>query len=235
MEQLNDYFIDSYLVKFLPLRITNSDNLSNGQYIAYSVNYHPSKLLDIGLFVNYQYSKFTSDMSMDMTNEIGAVINQVPGLYSLRTGALGIGISNTWYVSHLLKFQEKESSILRNMHFGIEMSGGVAMSGARSEFRFDPPLFTTYDDYYVRSSFQSQVGVKIEYSLTKTQIYSAVGLRAGYQFFKTGTLQTVSNEDWLVFDLSDQTAFENTGVPSSQPMNLDFSGLYVGAYLRLGR
>jgi hypothetical protein len=51
-------------------------------------------------------------------------------------------------------------------------------------------------------------------------LLTAIGIRGGYQFYKTGTVKTITDIEWRV---------------DGEPMRLDFSGLYFGVFLMLGR
>lgn len=219
MGDLNEFYIDSFASQVNPKIVER--NIKSGQSFNLSLRYKPVGLFDIGLYGNYQYGNVKSSPVYVETDEFGAMIAEHQGSYELRTEAIGVGISSTWYLSHLLNLQNKEKKYLQCLHFGVELSGGVGFSKAKTEMRFKTFPIGSFYEYFDSRDFQGQIGLKVEYDFTKTQIFSTFGIRFGYQYFKTKTLRDRLDNDWVVL--------------SKYPVNLDFSGFYFGIYLKIGK
>lgn len=218
MGKLNEFYMDSFAMK--PQINALHEYIKSGQQFRLGINYKPMGLFDFGLYGSYQYGNSKSHLSFTETDELGSPIQEHKGSFELRTEAISFGINTTWYVSHLLKFQERENTLNR-FHFGIELNGGIGFSKAIADIRFETfPIASTYDFFNSRD-FQGQVGLKAEYDFTKSPLFTILGIRFGYQYFRTKTVKDRLGRDWEVL--------------GQFPINLDFSGFYFGTYLKLGR
>jgi predicted AAA+ superfamily ATPase len=141
--------------------------------------------------------------------------------FILKTEAIGLGISNCWYISHLLKFKEKENKILNRFHIGLELNAGIGFSRASLDFRDTELVGGSTYNYFISRDFQSQVGLKFEYDYLKSPIISSIGLKVGYQYFNTQTLKDRNGENWFV--------------QGNTPINLNFSGVFGMLYLVIGK
>ncbi len=218
MGKLNEFYIDSFAMK--PQINVLQDYIKSGQQFRLGINYKPMGLFDFGFYGSYQYGNSTSKPLITETDEWGWPIKEHRGSFELRTEAISVGIHTTWYVSHLLKFQEKENTLNR-FHFGIELNGGIGFSKAIADIRYETfPIASTYDFFNSRD-FQGQLGLKAEFDFTKSPLFTTLGIRFGYQYFRTKTVKDRLGRDWEVL--------------GQFPINLDFSGFYFGTYLKLGR
>jgi hypothetical protein len=217
MGKLNEFYIDSFA--FQPNINLLQNKITKGQQYRLGLNYQPTGLFDIGIFGSYQFGNSTSNPLITQTDDWGFPIQEHRGNFELRTEAFGVGVSTTWYITHLLKFQEKENTLNR-LHIGIELNAGVGYSKAILDLRFETLSFASYNDFNSRD-FQGQAGLKVEYDFTKNPIFTTLGIRAGYQYFRTRTIKDRLDKEWVVLD--------------TYPINLDFSGLYLGAYLKFGK
>lgn len=217
MGTLNQFYIDSFAAR--PSINLLEERITSGQDFRLGVNYRPTGLFDFGIYGNYQFGNSEASSNITFTDELGTPIGDRTRTFELRTEAIGAGISTTWYISHLLKFQEKENKLNR-LHLGVELNGGVGFSRATAELIYETVPINY--DYTILTSrdFQGQGGIKLEYDLTTSPIFTTLGIRLGYQYFSTKTLQDPSGTDWLV---------------NTRPINLDFSGGYFGVYVKIGR
>lgn len=218
MGKLNEFYIDSFALK--PHINVLQDYIKSGQQFRLGINYKPIGLFDFGLYGSYQYGNSKSRPLLTETDEFGWPIQEHRGSFELRTEAISVGINTTWYVSHLFKFQEKENTLNR-FHFGIELNGGVGFSKAVADMRYETYPIASFYEYFSSRDFQGQVGLKAEYDFTKSPLFTTLGIRFGYQYFRTKTVKDRLGKDWEVL--------------GQYPINLDFSGFYFGAYLKLGR
>ncbi len=218
MGKLNEFYIDSFAIK--PHINLLQDYIKSGQQFRLGINYKPIGLFDFGLYSSYQYGNSKSRPLFTETDEFGWPIQEHRGSFELRTEAISVGINTTWYVSHLLKFQDKENTLNR-FHFGIELNGGIGFSKAVADMRYETYPIASFYEYFSSRDFQGQVGLKAEYDFTKSPLFTTLGIRFGYQYFRTKTVKDRLGKDWEVL--------------GQYPINLDFSGFYFGTYLKLGR
>jgi len=219
MESVNRYYMDSFA--FQPQYNLLHEHIRTGKQLHMNMAYRPNGLFDIGMYVSFQQG---GTKGFPVHREIDFWDNSITyhrGCLELRTKSLSFGLSNTWYISHLLDFQEKETTLNR-VHLGVELMGGYGFSTVEHDL-----FYPTLEDYervftqHTAQAFQSQFGLKIEYDFIKNPIFTSLGIRGGYQYFRTGAVKNKLNEEWIVLD--------------KYPMNLDFSGFYFGVYMKLGR
>jgi hypothetical protein len=218
MGTINQFYIDSFAAK--PSVDLLEERITSGQNFRLGVNYRPTGLFDVGIYGNYQFGNSESNITRSITDETGAPISNASGTFELRTEAIGAGLSTTWYISHLLKFQEKENKLNR-LHIGLELNGGVGFSRAATDLRFETALIGYEYNSFSSRDFQGQGGIKVEYDFTESPVITSLGIRLGYQYFSTQTLQDRVGRDWIV--------------AAAHPIALDFSGGYFGVYVKIGR
>jgi len=218
MGKLNEFYIDSFAAK--PNVALLKDKITTGQQFRLGLFYKPIGLFDFGIFGNYQIGKSSSQIKINETDDFGALIQEHKGNYELRTEALGVGLTTTWYISHLLKFQEKQNFLSR-LHIGVELNGNIGFSKIIFDRRFPTLELTSYYANFNSQDFQGQGGIKVEYDFTKSPIFTTLGIRFGYQYFRTQTLKDRLDRDLVV--------------NGQHTINLDFSGLYFGTYLKIGK
>lgn len=216
MNAINDFYIDSFAAT--PENDLLREYVRKGQYFRLGVNYTPISWLDVGFYGSFQFSSLTSTPWKDYyDNDLGETVYNKSD-FKFLTEATSVGVSSTLYIDEFWKSSEKQNS---KVHFGIELNGGIAFLKASQLYTFK--TFTTFqrDASYSSRNFQGQLGLKIEYDFTQTPIFTTLGLRAGYQFLKSGTARDAADQEWLIND--------------KYPINLDFSGFYFGVYLKLGK
>lgn len=219
MESVNRYYMDSFA--FQPQYNLLHEHIRTGKQVHVNMAYRPSGLFDVGLYASFQQG---GTKGFPVHREIDLWDNSITyhrGCLELKTQALSFGLLNTWYISHLLKFQEKETTLNR-VHLGVELMGGLGLANASIDASY--PTIETHEPerfMFTAKSFQCQFGLKIEYDFIKNPIITSLGIRGGYQYFRTANVKNRSDEEWIVL--------------GNYPINLDFSGLYFGVYLKLGR
>lgn len=217
MKDFNQYYIDSLAFKYNLLEA----GIGSGQQYSLSLKYQPIGFFDIGLYGNYQFGKTSGQPEIILTDQFGVPTGSYKTDFRVKVESISFGISTTWYVSHILKFHEKESDFIKRFHFGVVLNGGAGFSKAVLDFR-DPefPQFSTYN-YYSSTDFQGQIGLRAEYDITRSPVITSIGIRGGYQFQRTKTLKDRQGKDWVVLD--------------EYPINLDFSGFFGTVYLKIGK
>lgn len=217
MENLNRFYIDSFAKKENIGLLKN--HIKQGQQYYLSLNYRPIGLFDIGIYGGYQFGKSKHQPTISETDENGFLIQEHSADFEIKTKALLIGVSSTWYISHLLKFQDKEN-VLNRLHIGIELNTGIGFSSITAILQCETfPIVSNYGSFN-SNNFHGQIGLKTEYNFTKSPFLTTLGIKAGYQYLKTKIVRDRYKNEWIV---------------SSQPINLDFSGFYLGAYMKFGK
>lgn len=217
MKNLNQFYIDSFAGN-LNLLETPIKKGFNGFT---SIKYQPTELFDVGFYGNYQFGETKNNLVTNITDFTGQIIETHNGTFQLKTEAIGVGITNSWYISHLLKFQEKESQFLQRFRIATELNLGVGFSRVTSDIQYPTYKQATFYEFFTSTDFQGQIALKFEYDYIKKPLVSTIGFKIGYQFFKTKTVIDRYNAEWIVLD--------------KYPINLGFSGLFGSIYLGFGK
>lgn len=217
MEDVNRYYIDSLAAK--PENDLLRNYVEKGQYFRIGVNYKPVNWLEFGLNGNYLFSSLESSPWEEyFDSEIGQEVFS-KGYYELKIVAVGFGIGSAFHFSEFLKSNENSKNRTR---LGLELNCGVSFAKVSTTQVIKTfQNFQSIGRYYARETFQGQLGLKAEYDFTITPIITSLGLRAGYQFLRTGVVRDAAEQEWKVND--------------EHPISLDFSGIYFGVYLKIGK
>ncbi|MBW7867095.1 MAG: hypothetical protein H3C31_02085 [Brumimicrobium sp.] len=216
MGDVNTFYIDSFAG--IPENDFYREKLKRGNNFNIGINYSPIRYLSIGVFGGYQYASLKSYKWHEyLDSELGKTI-YTKRQFELKPEAWALGIAGTFYFSELI-FSKK---VVQRTHFGIESKGSINSTKITSS----NVLFTFYTSdnskiYYHKYNLGVCLGILTEYDITQSPIITTIGLRMGYQWLKTGVMKDAANQEWLVND--------------KYPINLDFSGLYYGVYLKIGK
>lgn len=219
MKNLNRYFIDSVTSQSNPK--TLDKKIEKGQMFGLSINYRPSKYFNVGLFSLYQYGSQSLTPKFIETDDFGKVIAQHERNYQLKTQAISFGVSSTFFLNTLLKLDQKKSKLLQNLKLGIGLNGGVAYSKVISDMRSKSLPSASYYEFFESMDFQGQAFVDIGYYFSNSNFFSSIGIKLGYQYFVTKTVRDRLDNEWIIFN--------------EYPINLDFSGLFIGTYIMIGK
>jgi hypothetical protein len=218
MNQLNTAFSNGFLGNQLDMEDLN---ITGGNSFRFVLLYQPNKWFDFGLYSGYQYSNKNSTPSFYKMNEYNLPVKECQGRYELRTEAITTGINNSWYIDQFVNTADKDN-FLNHLRYGVELSAGVGFSKIISDLQ-PPKDAVQQKEYFAYTSrdFHGQIGLKVEYDFLKSPAITSIGLRAGYQFLKTKTVKDRLNNDWII--------------EGENPLSLDFSGIYFGVYLKIGK
>ena len=217
MQNINQYYIDSFATKFNLLE----NHIKKGYNGFASVKYQPANLFDLGVYGNYQYGETIGNPIANETDNFGQIVTTHEGKFILKTEAIGIGITNSWYLSHLLKFEEKESKFLNRFRIATELNAGIGFSKVTSDIQYPTYKQATFYEFFTSTDFQGQIALKFEYDYTLKPVIGTIGFKVGYQYFKTKTVKDRYGAEWIVLD--------------QYPINLDFSSLYGAVYISFGK
>ena len=108
------------------------------------------------------------------------------------------------------------------LHFGVELNAGIGFSKISSDLQ--PPHGVAEKKEYLSynsQDFQGKIGLKVEYDITKSLFFTTIGFKGGYQYFTTKAVKDRLDNEW--------------NVNNKHPISLDFSGVYFGIYLKVGK
>lgn len=219
MTDLNRFYIDSFASKTNPKIL--EDHIESGQSFRFALQYRPVGLFDVGLYGIYQYGERNSNPEFIETDQSGMVVGRYQTNYQLSTQALSVGFSTNIFISHLLKLEDNSSVFISGSQISIELQAGTSFSKVIADFQnTHRPMFSSYS-FLTSQDFQGAAGIKYSYALTRNNFITSVGFRVGYQYLKTETVKDRLGDAWIV--------------QGSHPINLDFSGLYYGLFVSVGK
>lgn len=218
MTAFNEHYINDFAK---PNDLFNSNiEVANSGFIG--LNYQAHDLFDIGIAATYSFGNLEYSRDVDLTDDIGQLTGEQVFLKNtINTEAFIFGVNSSWYISHLLKFNEKELKLLQKLHLAVELSAGYGLSKLNYTFSSVSPLEPSVYNFNA-SGFQSAMALKIEYDFMENPIIGSLGLKFGYQQLESKTLKSSGDYDYKVGD-------------EKHPINLDFSGFFGAVYLSFGK
>jgi hypothetical protein len=217
MKNFNEFYIDSFAIKNNLLDI----GISSGNHFFIGLSYKPHNLFDLGFYGNYQYAETKGEPEQFITDEFGIVLGINKFNFIVRTESIGVGVTNCWYISHLLKFYKKENRLLQHFNIGIEINAGIGFSKATLDLKNLENSFASSNENYTSKDFQGQIALKFEYDYCLSPIVSSLGIKGGFQCFNTKTLHDRIGNEWMVIQ--------------KHPINLNYSGFFGAVYLTIGK
>ena len=216
MENVNQFYIDSFAS---PKTGLNSKlGKGNGAYLL--IKYQPHASFDFGGYINYQYTKAETKTELVFTDGFGDFLETHQGDYFLKANNISLGIASSIYVSHFLKFKESKINMIQRLGISIEFDLGFGFSKASTGVFYHTYRPASYFETFYSTDVNGQVLLKSEFEFLKKPIFSSIGIKLGYQFSKTSPLHNLYDESWASL--------------KKYPINLDFSGLFFGAYMTFG-
>lgn len=226
MKQLNNFLLDTVYngtaAGYYDSPPTNE--IRKGCSFGLSVNYQPLKFQSFGLYGGYQYGSIERNPQVEYiidpwTMETGTL----NGAFTYSTRSISVGITTTTYLDALIF--DTTSHFWKRASWGVELNAGVgyAMLRARQVWISDSEDLSseTYNIHHDALGFQGQISMKFGFQITQSKLLSTLGIKFGYQYFKT---KDVANDISLYIYSSD----EGTS-------NLNFSGLFGSVYLIIGK
>lgn len=189
-----------------------------------AIKVKPISLFDFGVYfgnqqITVERFPIQKKLNPDLTT------TDVLGYHKNKITSLDIGFASTLYLDHFFK---NDNRILEKIYFGLDIQVGIGFSKYYSETHYNT-FFPTSVGSAIRKAdgFQGQVGLSFEYSFFKVPFITALGVRLGYQFYNTSSLEDRFGIKW------GDSNYEWTS--ADEEINLDFSGIYYGVYLKIGK
>jgi|SRR5690554_175450 len=210
------------LIKTDLVKLDNRINYVNNYTLEIKVK--PISLFDFGLYFGHQQitlERFPiqKKLNPDLTT------TDVQGYHNNKITSLDIGIASTLYLNHFFKIDNK---IFREINFGLDIQAGIGFSKYYSETHV-----ATFNPMNVSAAirkangFQGQAGLSFEYPFFKVPFITSLGVRVGYQFYNTSSLEDRFGVKW------GDSNYEWTS--ADEEINLNFSGIYYGVFLKIGK
>jgi hypothetical protein len=213
MDTLAKYVIEpgiNNIVQSLDKRI------ESGSGYNFKIGYQVSKAFQVGLYGDFQRGISEYKPMYPMGNS-----PSIEGFYSVRVENLNAGIHMTYWLNSLIDLSSKR--FFKRLNLGLSGHFGYAR-GSFKQLSYVPinefavSRFRVFTD----DSFIYKFELKAEYNISQRNLFSFIGVKAGYQYFKTDYVKTQVGEDEL-------------SLGSNVRVMLDFSGFYYGVYLKLAR
>jgi hypothetical protein len=217
MGTLNQSFINDFAKPFGIL----DDEINAGPQGYAKLKYAPGSFFELGIMLSYQVGKSSGSSTTYLVDINGDVTDFFTLYNDFYAESFGIGYTSTWYLSDLLGFDYSEKAWVRRTHIGVEVNLGVAYSSAIYESFDEENVRAVRYETEANADFQGQFGISAHHNFVQNRFFSGIGLRAGYQYLKTRDLRFKDGTYWEV--------------RNAERINLDFSGFYAGAYIRLGK
>lgn len=210
-------------------KVTAKNNSLNSLDIGlshnFSVHYQPISFLDFGIISSFQYAKYTRTFEFQdyLNPDESGNYPIVQGGIVNKTQSFAVGISTNVYINKLSHFETKTYPILNKLVVAIGLSGlygrneFIEVSG-NEKFNYDIKNLRFGDD-----NFQFRAALKVGYRIFRESYFSVIGLKFGYQYLQTSQVKSYGG---LVLSTPDSPA---------AAVKLNFSGLYYGLYLQMGK
>ncbi len=221
MSDLNAFLTDPNYVDNVLYSTTPKDQVTSGRLYTLSLSVYPQPFFRIGLYGSYQSGGIDRSSYFTYMNS-SSELETVNFNYKLTTDALSAGICSGIALNDLLHFTEKESTFIKNLGLELYLQFGMGFSRLRDVLTLDYTDFEFMYYYHKSSDVQFDAGVGLDYPLINNDFFTEIGVKCGYQYFKTGFISN-SNSDII----------PNTG--GEVKLTLDFTGIYFGAYLTFGK
>jgi hypothetical protein len=216
MNQINESVIDYYIEEIERL----DTRINSGSSLNFSFGFNMFRYLDIGLDCQYSTVRTEYERMVEAFTPNG--LEQIVSYQSARVRSTNFHFSTNLLVNQLFDFKNETVKKV-NQRFIIGFENSIGIGFGSFDLYFDHPAIQDWwgHNIYRANGLSLNSGISLEVILSKKQIFSSIGFRAGYQFYRTSNLQRYSGDEIIGF--------------SEFSPNLDFSGFYYGIYLKLGK
>ena len=221
MKTINQFYIDSLASKF---KLLNT-KIEKAKQFYVNLKYQPVQLFDVGVYGGYYMADAYGEgefTEVDLITDEFIAVHE--GDFVLRTSLISVGFSNSWYISKLFNFEQKESYFLKRFRIATEFNFGIGYSKTITDFKYPTFKQSFPYDIFTSQDFDFQIALKFEYDIIQTPLISTIGFKIGYKQLKTKPLKNKYNDDWIAHWLT-----------VDKEISLDFSGYFGSIYLSIGR
>jgi hypothetical protein len=209
---------DYFVVMDSPQNEGTIQSLDYGLDYNFGFSYQPFKVIDFGAYASFQNSTLKRSFLYEDYN-----MNLLKGDTRAAIKAFSFGLSSNLYLNKLFHFDEMTNSFFNKMRISLGVKGGIGFSSFEEQVAIQDFNIDYRNVHYNATNFNGRTEVAIGYPIVNSSLFSNIGFKFGCQFFKTSTLKNFAG-----------LALSATNDVNSE-MNLDFSGLFYGIYLNIGK
>lgn len=216
MNQINESVIDYYIEEIERLET----RINSGRSLNFSFGLNFLKYLEIGLDCQFSTGRTDYERMVDAYTSNG--LEQIVSYNSARVRSTNLLFSTNLLVNRLIDFKNENAKKI-NQRFILGFENSIGIGFGSFDLYFDHPAMQGWwgQNFYRSNGMCLNSGFSLEIILSKKQIFSSIGFKAGHQFYRTSNLERYSADEIIGF--------------SKSPPNLDFSGFYYGIYLKIGK
>lgn len=201
-----------------------SPQITRGLGYSFGIEYKLSNNLIFGIGGNHQSGSDNKQVPKSFTNILTGEITNYTVDTEVTTTSNQLLLFVGYAFSDALGWTKKEN-FLNKIELTIGLNGGWAKSKLTDRnfntFNYSEGI-RLMNHYSQDLVFLPQI--RLSYGLTKSNLFSSIGLHLGYQILRTNH---VESEAGKLFNFLSQENF--------QEIDLDFSGLKIGTFLSIGK
>lgn len=198
-----------------------------GNSFKLTIGYQPLDFFEVGIFGNYQYLRIERPYEYVYEDPFDPNLNvNLSGIAHTNSSVIATGLSVNTYFNKLLNWDQVKSSFLGRLQLSLRLEGGVAFSKVMNGEGFYPQNDATFPYTSRNYSATNAIGsaeLDLGYLVIDKTLFSTIGVKCGYQWLNTHTLQDQVDTP-LRF-----------GQNSTSTLKLNLSGFYYGIYLKIGK
>lgn len=217
-----------------------NDTLVKSSIYGVSLSYQPLNFIDFGVYSRYQSNKF--ERRFELAGLTSGDPNFNPeyviarNVQIVQTTSFSVGCLTNVYLNKLFHFDKHSSDFLQNFQLAIGLKGGLSFN--RFEVKngsYGVQLMTFNGNQNIEAlgsymnqtdfrstSFNGVAELKIGYRIINSQLFSMIGIKAGYQLSGSSIPK-------------DKTERTYNFASNKEELKLNFSGVYYGVYLTIGK
>jgi len=219
MNQFNDFLLDSHN----PINdlMLDSPYFKEGFKYQGKLCYQYSKHFNFGVYANYQTAQTTFEKNFTVYEPFEDVYSNYTYHFILQPESKSIGLNLGVLYHEFFNFDAK-SAFLKRLTLSNELKFGISQSKLNAFEAMIIPYKTAHSLFGGTSThLAGDISAATSYRFIDKQVFSEIGIHVGYQFLLSGIIHNRVDQ---TLDLSDGTS-----------VNLDFSGVYFGLNLTLGK
>lgn len=219
MNQFNDFLLDANN----PINdlMLDSPYFKEGFKYQGQLNYQYSKHFNFGIYANYQTAQATFEKNYTVYEPFQDIYYNYTYHFILQPESKSIGLNLGVLYHEFFSFNEK-SQFLKRLSLANELKFGIAQSKLNGYEATIKPYKSAHTLFGGTSNhLAGDISAALSYRFIDKPVFSAIGIHVGYQFLTSGIIINRADQ---TMDLSDGTS-----------VNLDFSGVYFGLNLTIGK
>jgi hypothetical protein len=219
MNQFNEFLIDANN----PIKdvMVDSPYFKEGFKYQGQLSYQYSKHFNFGIYANYQTAQATFEKNYTVYEPFQDIYYNYTYHFILQPESKSIGLNLGILYHEFFNFDAK-SAFLKRLTLSNELKFGIAQSKLNAHEAVIKPYKNAGSLFGGTSNhLAGDISAAIAYRFIDKHVFSAIGIHVGYQFLTSG----------IIYDRADRTMDLSDG----SSVNLDFSGVYFGLNLTIGK